>query len=285
MKRFSIVLFLPVLLAACTSSPSGSASLSNTHIHGLAVDRGDSSRVYVATHHGTFVLQSDTDLTLIGNKKDDYMGFSPHPTDPNIFFSSGHPAGGGNLGVQKSTDKAVSWTKLSNGDSTGPVDFHAMAVHEANPDLILGWFRGRLYRSEDGGTTWTTLSAQVPQIITLGSDTQDERVFYAGTEGGLLRSSDRGETWSSVPSVTDVVIDIEADPVSGNLFLATPNGFVRIGPGAEGGMTVEHLGSLPEGAVPNQVALDRKNPQTLYATSETTVYKSSDGGETWTKLL
>lgn len=283
MKRATIGLCLPLLLAACTGNPV--ASLKASHVHGLAVDRGDSTRVYIATHNGLLVLQNDTDLQIVGSSRDDFMGFSSHPTDPNIFFSSGHPAGGGNLGVQKSTDKAVSWTKLSNGDPTGPVDFHAMAVHEANPDLILGWFRGRLYRSEDGGTTWTTLSAQVPSIITLGSDTQDERVFYAGTERGLLRSSDRGDTWSSVPSVTDVVIDIEADPASGNLFLATTNGFTRMGPGAEGGLTFERLGSPPKGAVPNQVALDRKNPQTLYATSETTVYKSSDGGKTWQKML
>ncbi len=273
-----------LLLAACTGNSGESVSLSDTHIHGLAVDRGNSNAVYIATHHGTLLLQ-DGNLTLIGDKKDDYMGFSPHPTDPNIFFSSGHPSGGGNLGVQKSMDGGKTWTKLSDGDPSGPVDFHAMTVHEKNPDLIVGWYRDRLYRSENGGTTWSTLSASTPPIITLGSDPQNERVLYAGTEHGLLKSIDRGETWENVPSFTDTVIDIEADPAHGGLLLATPNGIVRMSPDAEGGITFAPVGALPAEAVPMQIALDRKNPQVLYATSERTVYKSGDGGKTWQKML
>src|SRR3990170_2525273 len=58
-----------------------------THGHGLAVDVSDPSKVYIATHHGLLLLQNEKDLYRIGKSRDDYMGFSPHPTESNVFFS------------------------------------------------------------------------------------------------------------------------------------------------------------------------------------------------------
>lgn len=287
MKRFSIALLLPVLLAACTGNPNQPVSLEQTHIHGLAVDRGDSSRVYIATHNGTFLLMNDKDLSIVGRAKDDYMGFSPHPTNATVLFSSGHPQGGGNLGVQRSDDSGQTWKKLSQGDAAGPVDFHAMTVSEANPDILYGWYRGKVYRSVDGGTTWEVLPAQLPPIVSFSTDLQDDKIVYAGTLNGILKSTDRGETWMGMPEFeNDSIIDMEADPQSGNLIVATEKrGIVRVGPGNEGGIFIEKIGTFPEGNIPSQIAVDRKNPQVFYATVEHTLYKSTDGGKTWQKIL
>ena len=119
-----------------------------THGHGLAVDSADSSKVYIATHHGLLVLISDKDLYQVGKSNDDYMGFSPNPKEPNVFFSSGHPQSGGNIGFQTSVDGGVTWRKISDG-LDGPVDFHAMGVSSLNPKLIFGWYQGNLQRSSD----------------------------------------------------------------------------------------------------------------------------------------
>jgi len=75
-----------------------------SHGHGLAVDVKDSNKLYIATHYGLFVLINEKNLYRIGKSRDDYMGFVVHPTEPNVFFTSGHPAKGGNLGVQRSDD-------------------------------------------------------------------------------------------------------------------------------------------------------------------------------------
>ncbi|ATU92254.1 hypothetical protein B5P45_00185 [Phyllobacterium zundukense] len=69
----------------------------HTHIHGLAVDRNDPSQLLVATHHGLFRVTGDGNAKLISVVQD-FMGFTPDPSDPNSLFASGHPAGGGNLG-------------------------------------------------------------------------------------------------------------------------------------------------------------------------------------------
>ncbi|MBI2030127.1 exo-alpha-sialidase, partial [Candidatus Kaiserbacteria bacterium] len=50
------------------------------------------------------MLENEKDLYRVGKSRDDYMGFSPHPTEADVFFTSGHPSRGGNLGFQKSDD-------------------------------------------------------------------------------------------------------------------------------------------------------------------------------------
>ena len=142
----------------------------------VAIQSTDSNKVYIATHHGLLVLVNEKDLFRVGTSRDDYMGFSVHPTNPNTYFSSGHPATGGNVGFQKSEDAGMTWKKISNGLG-GPVDFHAMAVSPVNPDLAFGWFQGNLQRSTDGGKTWVKFATSVPYVA-LAGDTKDENVIY-----------------------------------------------------------------------------------------------------------
>nr|WMC94564.1 hypothetical protein RAR13_14195 [Aminobacter aminovorans] len=98
-----------------------------THIHGLAFDRADSSSVLVATHHGLMKAALDGAVTPVSDSRDDFMGFTPHPTDATILFASGYPRGGGNLGFIRSGDAGKSWQQIAPGVD-GPVDFHQLAV-------------------------------------------------------------------------------------------------------------------------------------------------------------
>ena len=79
-----------------------------THIHGLAVDRQDPSYLLMATHHGLFRTGPDGKAERISVVQD-FMGFNPHPNDPDILYASGHPADGGNLGFIASTDRGRTW--------------------------------------------------------------------------------------------------------------------------------------------------------------------------------
>lgn len=276
-----------LLLTACTGE-NPVASLKASHVHGLAVDRGDSNRVYLATHDGLFVLQNDADLRQVDGSRDDFMGFSPHPTDPNMLFSSGHPKGGGNIGFQKSNDAGKTWKKISNGNPDGPADFHAMLVHPANPDHIYGWYKLRVHRSSDGGTTWEILPNQPPEVLSFAGDPRNENILYIGTIGNLLMSTDKGESWTIMTDAIgyDVVFDVEVDP-AGALYLAMRDrGIVRAVVKEDGTATLEDLGKLPAGDLPQHLALDPKNAQTMYAFGKTkTLYKSADGGRTWQKVL
>lgn len=288
MKRALVIIGLTsLLLAGCYSNYS--ASLKASHVHGLAVDRGGSNRLYLATHNGLYALVNDMEVQWIGKSLDDFMGFSPHPTDPKTLFSSGHPKSGGNIGFQKSTDGGVSWEKISNANPTGPADFHAMLVHPANPDHVYGWFKLRVHRSLDGGKTWEVLPKQPPEVLSLAGDPRNENVVYLGTIGDLLVSTDKGESWTSMTEKigNDVVFDVEVDPTTDSLYLAMRDqGILRVSRGIEGDTLVEPIGELPQGDFPEHLAIDPKNPQVMYAFSKAhAIYKSVDSGQNWQKVL
>lgn len=290
MKAFiTSLLLLPFLLTACGSGGASVASIKGSHVHGMAVDRGNSSRLYLATHNGLYVFVDDTDVQRMGKSRDDFMGFSPHPLDPNILFSSGHPTGGGNLGFLKSTNRGETWEKVSNANPQGPADFHAMMVHPANPDHIYGWFKLRVHRSLDGGKTWEVLPKQPPEVLSFAGDSRNDTILFLGSIGDLLVSTDRGETWESMTDrlKSDVVFDIDVDPATGFLFLATRDqGVLQISKSPEGSILVEHLGNLPGGDIPQYLALDPNNSRTLYAFSKAhSLFKSTDGGRSWQTLF
>lgn len=165
----------------------------DTHFHGLAVDPGDPSRLYLATHHGLYVVDAAGVARQVSENKDDFMGFTPHPSDPAILFASGHPSGGGNLGFIVSRDGGKSWTKLSAGVG-GPVDFHQMAVSKANPDALYGAY-GDLQKSRDGGRTWSRVGPAPEGLIDLAASGRDPETLYAATQQGLLKSADGGRSW------------------------------------------------------------------------------------------
>ncbi|MBM3509397.1 MAG: hypothetical protein FJX61_04555 [Alphaproteobacteria bacterium] len=131
-----------------------------THFHGLAVDAADPTRVYLATHHGLYAVGADGTARAVSKDRHDFMGFAAHPTEPDVLFSSGHPAHGGNLGFMVSTDRGVTWRKRADGVG-GPVDFHQMDVSKADPRVVYGVHDG-LQVSRDGGKTWATAAPAPP---------------------------------------------------------------------------------------------------------------------------
>ncbi len=164
-----------------------------THFHGIAVDPRDASRVYLATHHGFFVVGLDGMAKRVSENADDFMGFTPHPTDPSILYASGHPASGGNLGIIMSSDGGRNWRRIAKGVN-GPVDFHQMDASKADPKVIYGVY-GDLQVSRDGGHTWQQGGMAPDGLIDLAASAKDVNGLYAATKGGLFASKDGGKTW------------------------------------------------------------------------------------------
>lgn len=264
-----------------------------THGHGLAVDVAETSeqsssarKLYIATHHGLLVLINDKDLYQVGRNKDDYMGFSTHPTNPQVFFTSGHPTFGGNLGFQKSEDGGVSWKKVSNGVN-GPVDFHAMAVSPVNPDLIYGFYAGKLQRSSDGGKNWEAFKIEF-SIISLIADPKDENVVFASNNQGLgiMVSRDKGESFEGLSEQLKggvvTALAINQQDAKKMISFSEKMGLAKSG---DGGITWEKVGESfsDEGAA--FIAASKQNSNLVYAlTFKNSLYKSIDGGDTWNKI-
>lgn len=269
-----------------TTSKSLTPVNSITHAHGLAVDVADTSKVYIATHHGLLVLQNDKDLYQVGDKKDDYMGFSPHPSESKVFFTSGHPSFGGNLGFQKSEDGGLSWRKVSNG-LEGPVDFHAMTVSPANPNLIYGWYRGKLQRSSDDGSNWETFPTNFV-IISLIADPKDENVVYATTPQGqgILVSKNKGQDWQPLSEELQggIVSSLAIHPQdSQSMFSFSEK--LKLARSSDGGKTWQKMKESFNGEEVLFIVFARQNPSLVYALTHTnSVYKSTDNGNIWGKV-
>ncbi len=272
-------------LLYATSAPAEQAvALSelaaSTHVHGIAVDLRDGNRLYLATHHGLFMVDGHGVATRVSENSDDYMGFTGHPTNPDVLYASGHPAGGGNLGFMTSIDAGKSWRQVAPG-AGGPVDFHQMDVSKADPDVIYGAFGG-LQVSRDGGKTWR-LAAPLPEglIDIAASATRIDRL-YAATKGGLLVSSDAGASWEPAHLRRSPATLVQTG-FQGELYaFVLGAGLVRT---REPALSWEVVNNGFGRGYLLHLAVDPAEPRRLYAvTSEPAVIASQDGGATWHAL-
>lgn len=249
-----------------------------THGHGLAVEVQDPSKVYIATHHGLLLLMNDKDLYQVGESKDDYMGFSQHPTDSKIFFSSGHLSTGGNIGFQKSEDSGLNWKKISNGVK-GPVDFHAMAVSPANPNLIFGWYAGALQRSTDEGKNWEIAGNTNFSVVNLSADPKNENIVYASSPQGLMISNDKGSTWTKL--LDGFVSVLVVNPQDSQKLLSYSES-QKLAKSNDGGKTWEKTSADFAGETPLFISFNKQDQNIVYLlTEKNSIYKSTDSAATW----
>ena len=276
----AVVAILSILLLK-SSSPDREAHIFTpetkiTHGHGLASVGED---LYIATHHGLLVLKNEVDLYRVGSARDDYMGFSAHPDEAGTFFSSGHPASGGNIGFQKSEDGGITWKKISNGGSAGPVDFHAMSVSDADVNVVYGWYQGNIHRSDDAGVSWTVMPTGFP-VVHLTTDRSDAHVVYASSPLGFYRSKDAGASWEQL---LDGFIATSALSPRGELFVVSETkGFAK---SADNGMTWQRLDTDFQGETPLFISFGKDGLSSAHLlTEKNSVYKSVDNGMTWNKI-
>jgi photosystem II stability/assembly factor-like uncharacterized protein len=278
-----LIVLATLLLAGCSREEQG-ISLEQlrqqTHIHGLAFDRADSERIWLATHHGFHVVGADGKARQVSEERHDFMGFTPHPADAKTFFASGHPARGGNLGVMVSTDGGKRWEQRSPGVD-GPVDFHQLTVSEADPNVLYGAYAGWLQVSHDGGHQWEVRERAPDGLIALAASSRDSEHLYAATQTGLMLSPDGGQRWRQVHP--------ERSPVS---LVVTHDGRLYAFMLGVGLMTVEEANRdwqvLKRGWGERyllHLAVDPNNPERLVAADDQGQLLISDnGGRDWARL-
>lgn len=256
-----------------------------SHGHGLAVDVADPNKLWIATHNGLLLLQEEKDLYRVGKSKDDYMGFSVHPTDPDVFFTSGHPSFGGNLGFQKSEDGGTTWKKISSGVN-GPVDFHAMAVSPVNPNIIYGWYTGNLQQSEDHGENWKIVNREVAPIQ-LAADSESENKVYSATRNGVLVSNDKGTTWTTLSAelASGAVPVIAVHPKDSQILLVFSEALKGLGKSVDGGQTWSQIDERFNDETVLYIAFSRIDPNIVYAlTHGNKLFKSNNAGDSWAQI-
>src|SRR3954471_7372246 len=121
-----------------------------------------------------------------------------HPRQPRTLYL------GSEQGLFRSTDGADNWNRIDS--PLNGLQIWSILLLPSNPDVILvGTCPSRLFRSADGGRTWTEpqvgMRQECPRILhtrvtTLLADGGEPDTVWAGVEiDGLYRSRDGGRTW------------------------------------------------------------------------------------------
>jgi photosystem II stability/assembly factor-like uncharacterized protein len=178
--------------------------------------RGQSSTYGDGVYKSTDMGRTWTHLGLAPTRQ--IAAVRVHPTDPNVVFVAAQGdrwAGTAERGVYRSRDGGATWSLVLKGENTtsGAND---LSMDPTNPRILYAafWDHQRqpwyvrsggpgsgLWKSTDGGDTWTRLTRGLPPLMgKIGvavSPADPDRIFaiVEAEEGGLYRSDDAGRSW------------------------------------------------------------------------------------------
>ena len=233
-----------------------------------------------------------------------------HPQDANLVYVAalGDPFNASSdRGIYRSKDGGGSWEQvLSVDDRTGAAD---LAIDTSNPrNLYAAFWETRrtpwslasggpgsgLFKSTDGGDTWTDLSGKkgMPEGIKgrIGvavSPSQPSRVWaiIEAKESGLYRSDDGGETWERISQNRNLLTrpwyynHVFADPKDPEtLYILNLNAWKSV----DGGRTFTQL-TTPHGDN-HDLWIDPNNPQRMIEGNDGGACVSFNGGDTWSTI-
>jgi len=213
------------------------------------------------------------------------------------------------FGLYKSVNSGGAWSRLLaapvtdvlQNPSNGSVLFAAVGCPQAAcPAASLA---NGVYKSVDGGATWSHLSGGFPSFdvgrIQLAIAVSSPSMLYAavqdafgsgGNDGallGLFKSTDAGATWTGLGHAGRFCSDqcwydlvVSVDPTDPNVVYVGGVGLYR---STDGGATFSYIGG-PIHVDQHALAFDPRNPATIFVGNDGGVYKSTDRGQSWASL-
>ena len=152
-----------------------------------------------------------------------------------------------------------------------------------------------------------TIDPNNPYVVWTGTG-ENNHQRALGYGDGVYKSTDAGKTWKNMGLKDSRQIGgIVVDPRNSNIVFVAAEGSAW-GPGGDrglyktidGGKTWKKVLNISDNTGVNNIVFDPRNPDVMYATSEqrrrhvftkigggpeSKVYKSTDGGETWDKIM
>ena len=231
------------------------------------------------------------------------------PKNPNRLFVAvlGHPYGANDeRGVYRSLDGGATFTRvLARGADIGAFD---VKIDPHDPQIVYAslwaarqapWEIGGsfetagsgVFKSTDGGTTWTQLRSGLPPRIgraSLAIAPSDGNVLYGSIDApsgcGTYRSDDAGTTWKLVNHEDrvcergDDLTAVGVDPQDPKTVYVTNTSTYR---SQDGGVTFTALKGAPGGDDYQNVWINPLHPEIVALASDQGATISLDKGETW----
>lgn len=291
-----------------THTNTGSWSSGQGRTSAVAVDPINSNIIYVgapaggiwkSTNNGTTWTPLSDELPQIG-----VSGIVIDHTNTNtIFIATGDKDSSDtySIGVLKSTDGGLNW--ITTGLSfTGTGNFAGdLIMHPTNNQILLCATNSGLYRTTNGGTTWTVEQTGDFSQGSVRFKPNDPTIVYATSNNKFYKSTDTGDTFTNITSglsasanTTRLILDVTpADntyvyvlSVSGSATLNGLNGIYRsTDSGTTFTVTQSTTDILESGQSWYDLALTASNTnKDLIFTGCLNIWKSTNGGTTVTKV-
>jgi photosystem II stability/assembly factor-like uncharacterized protein len=254
-------------------------------IDDIAIDPSLSSILYTVTDDGVFKstdaganwIPMNTGLTA-------YYGvfaLAIDPSTPSTLYAAA------NGGVFKSIDGATSWNTINSGLTDTYV--FALAIDPSTPRTVYAGTGGGggVFKSTDGGDNWRATNSGLPSgtgVYTVTVDPRAPLTLYAGVNGGVFKSTDGGATWNGFNA------GLPAGAFAAKIDPHTPGRLYALG--GDDAFVIQQVArpnvwtsNGPPGRGVKALAIDPMTPATLYAaTGLTGVFKSTDGGMSWSAI-
>ena len=234
-----------------------------------------------------------------------------HPRNPDIVWAAvmGHLFGPNEeRGVYKTADGGKTWKRvLYVNNQTGASD---LVMEPGNPNVFYaGMWRvirtpyslesggegSGLWKSTDGGDTWTNITAKkglpkgtwgIVGVAVAQSNTDKVYALIENANGGMYASNDAGDTWSLVSSDNNIrqrawyYTKVFVDPKNENLVYAPNVGFMR---SRDGGRTWQSV-RTPHGDH-HDLWIDPEDGNRMVVADDGGAQVSFDGGENWSTYM
>jgi len=172
---------------------------------------------------------------------------------------------------------------------------NCIAFHPTNPNTFwIGCPAGGLWRTTNGGTTWTCLTDGMPRIGVSGiaiDYNNTNNIYILTGDGdaadtysvGVLKSTDGGETWYSTGFSWAVTSGLRGfklviHPTDPNILLVVSNAGIHRTTNGGVNWTHEQAGIFVD------IEFRPNHPETIYASSLDGFYRSTNTGDTWTHI-
>ncbi len=248
--------------------------------------------------------------TMLGFREEHIATIRIHPTNADVAWLAvfGNPfKAGATRGVYKTTDGGKTFSKvLFVNDSTGAIDIQ---LDPSNPDVLYaatwqayrnswslssGGMGSAIWKSTDGGNTWTNLTRTAKGLPTgvtgkIGlavSPAKTSRVWAVieHDSGGVYRSDDGGASWSYINRDRKLrqrawyYSNLAADPKDTNVVYALNVGFYR---SRDGGKTFREFINVPHGDN-HDLWIAPNDPMRMIEGNDGGATVSTNGGKNWT---
>ena len=284
-----------------TVTDASIGAIRSAEARGVVVDPTNTAVLYVPTDQGVY---KSTDQGQTWNKA------SAGLTDPLVRSVLVDPASPTTIYVTtsasmiKSTDGGASWNTILEC-SLGEVGRY-VALAPSSPSSLYARTSYDFFRSDDGGATWTLLGEPPGELRLVASDRPDtifaHGEYFNPPGNSLYLSTDAGAEWNLVVGLPAFPVRVMAEaPDDPSMLYAGVLNSSGEGPlyngvfkSTDGGETWTPAGDRSWGPGVTALAVDPYNPLTIYAVQDArgdgseddvqTLWRSTDGGETWGRI-